>query len=231
MTPNDLFNGLLEHALPTGPVLVVAPHPDDELIGCGGALAAHRERGDLVRVLVVFDGALGDPDARFGGTAEYVSLRAREALAGGALIGLDDYRFMGLAEGHRASALELRHGAHRIAQEAQRLGAQCIYAPTRGDAHLDHHQVAVAVELALEQLGPAVRGWGYEVETPVTADRLLPIDAWAANKWAALREHASQMAYRDLVDASSRMARMRAARIDGIEAAEAFERILPGRAG
>jgi LmbE family N-acetylglucosaminyl deacetylase len=211
--------------LPDGPVLVVAPHPDDELIGCGGVLAAHRERGDDVRVLVIFDGALGDPDQRFGTPAQCAARRVEEARAGGRHLGLTDYVFLGLPEGHRASTAQLETGAARIATEAQRMRARCIYAPAVTDAHFDHYQTALAVELALERLGPTIEAWGFEVETPVRADRLFAIDAFAERKWAALAEHVSQIAYRDLVAAASRTARLRAARLVGVEAVEAFQRL------
>ena len=42
-------------------VLVVAPHSDDEIFGCGGMLAFHAERGDDVRVLVLTDGYIQYP--------------------------------------------------------------------------------------------------------------------------------------------------------------------------
>ena len=42
-------------------VLVFAPHADDEVFGCGGTLAFHTERGDPVRVVILTDGAGGDP--------------------------------------------------------------------------------------------------------------------------------------------------------------------------
>ena len=37
-------------------VLVVAAHPDDEVLGCGGTIAAHTIRGDEVRVLLLAEG-------------------------------------------------------------------------------------------------------------------------------------------------------------------------------
>ena len=38
-------------------LLVLAPHPDDEVIGCGGLIALHVREGRQVRVVVVTDGA------------------------------------------------------------------------------------------------------------------------------------------------------------------------------
>ena len=37
-------------------ILVVVAHPDDEVLGCGGAIAGHRKRGDEVSVLIMADG-------------------------------------------------------------------------------------------------------------------------------------------------------------------------------
>ena len=38
-------------------VLVVAAHPDDEVLGCGGTIARHANSGDQVHVLVVAEGS------------------------------------------------------------------------------------------------------------------------------------------------------------------------------
>src|SRR4051794_35832490 len=45
-------------------VLVVAAHPDDEVLGCGGTMAWHRRRGDSVHVLICAEGATSRADAR-----------------------------------------------------------------------------------------------------------------------------------------------------------------------
>ena len=37
-------------------VLVVAAHPDDEILGCGGTIAYHSSLGDVVRILFIADG-------------------------------------------------------------------------------------------------------------------------------------------------------------------------------
>src|SRR5436305_510937 len=68
------------------PVGIVAPHPDDETIGCGGVAVLHRAAGDRVAALIVTDGGA----SRAGGQAGpmLVRRRAAEARAAAARLGL-----------------------------------------------------------------------------------------------------------------------------------------------
>jgi len=66
----DPFPPLIDPRTLPSRVLCVAPHPDDEVIGCGGALALHAARGDRVRVVVVSDGAGPARDGELGGARE-----------------------------------------------------------------------------------------------------------------------------------------------------------------
>ena len=66
-----------EHVV-KGDLLVLAPHPDDEVIGCGGLIAAHRALGSAVYVVVMTDGGKGDPTGAAAG-ASYSELRRNEA--------------------------------------------------------------------------------------------------------------------------------------------------------
>jgi N-acetylglucosamine malate deacetylase 1 len=61
---------------PPGPVLVVAPHPDDETIGPGGALARHADRGDDVTVVVATSG-----ERTTGGAGDVAAARASATFA------------------------------------------------------------------------------------------------------------------------------------------------------
>ena len=56
-----LFCPLLPKDALRGPVLALAAHPDDEVIGAGGMLAWHQEQGHPARVVHLTDGARGDP--------------------------------------------------------------------------------------------------------------------------------------------------------------------------
>ena len=69
-------------------VLVVAAHPDDEVLGCGGTIARHADAGDLVQVLIVAEGAtsrLQERDRLQAG--EELSNLAQSAQTAGSILG------------------------------------------------------------------------------------------------------------------------------------------------
>ena len=96
-------------------VLIVAPHPDDEVFGCGGMLAWHGRLGATVRILVLSDGAAGDPGHR---DERIVETRRRESLAAGKVFGFGDYRFLDLRDGALGAQVDLHE---RIARELDAL--------------------------------------------------------------------------------------------------------------
>ena len=186
-------------------VLVVAPHPDDEVLGCGGTLALLAERGASVHVLVVFDGAAGDPEQRFEPDT-YVARRRAEACAGGARLGAEDYTFWDLPEGHLVSEAELAAGAARLAALVREVRPDLLLAPWEGDAHRDHRTVARAVQRMLRDHPFRGEAWGFEVWTPLEAEHLVDISSVWDAKLAALEEHGTQLAYEDLIEKMTALA-------------------------
>jgi LmbE family N-acetylglucosaminyl deacetylase len=67
---------------PSGSVLVLAPHPDDESLGCGGAIVLHCRQGDRVKIVFATDGGAGDPQGYFA-NYDYRELRRDEARKAG----------------------------------------------------------------------------------------------------------------------------------------------------
>jgi LmbE family N-acetylglucosaminyl deacetylase len=183
---------------PRGRVLLLAPHADDDVIGPGGTAALHVEQGDLVHVIVVFNGLAGDPDERWS-AEEYRLMRQREARAGGAHLGLSSYEFWDYPEGHEPGPAELVAAATRLAARVRELAPAIVYAPWIGEQHLDHHTLARVTRLALARAKFRGQAWGYEVWTPLVAELVIDVSAWYEKKVAALREHASQLAYLDVV--------------------------------
>lgn len=116
-----------------GPVLVVAPHPDDEVLGCGGTIARMSELGE-VHVAVVTAGRA----PRFA-AAQARAVR-REAKAAHRLLGVAHTHFLDLP------AAELDTVAHAdvnaaLQEVVRRVGPRTILAPFPGDIHLDHQLV------------------------------------------------------------------------------------------
>jgi LmbE family N-acetylglucosaminyl deacetylase len=181
-----------------GRVLVLAPHADDDVLGCGGTACLHAEQEDPVHVLIVYDGLFGDPDGRFE-PEEYRQRRRAEARAGGAHLGLERYEFWDYPEGHLPSDVDLAAAAQRIAGRIGELAPDVIYAPWVGEHHVDHHALGRAARLALSIAGFRGEAWGYEVWTPLVPTLIVDITPVFERKRSALLEHESQLAYRDIL--------------------------------
>jgi N-acetylglucosamine malate deacetylase 1 len=75
-------------------VLVIAAHPDDEVLGMGGTIAVHTSRGDAVRIVVVTDGS----STQYPGDAEIRARKEEEALRAAAELGVEDYVHLDLPD-------------------------------------------------------------------------------------------------------------------------------------
>lgn len=181
-----------------GPVLVLAPHPDDEVIGCGGTLCLHARQGDRVHVLVAFDSQASDPDGRYA-EEDLVEMRHEEARAAGAQLGVSSYEFWDYPEGHHPEPVVLQIAARRLAERIAEIGPRTVYAPWIGEHNIDHHVLARATRLALEMADFDGDAWGYEVWTPLVPTRIIDITSVWKEKQAAIVKHASQLGYGDLV--------------------------------
>ena len=194
--------------LPTR-VLCVAPHADDEVFGCGGMLAFHASRGDEIRVVVLTDGAAGDPD----GTEEDIcvarrreSERAGEALGEGKI----DHRFLALPDGGLSGVPNL---VEAIRAQIEELDPELVYAPSPQEMHPDHRATSHAVIAALAG-GRARRVFLYGVNSQVQAGVLFDTTPFWERKAAATRCFESQLRYHDLMTKADAVDRSRTVNIE-----------------
>src|SRR6516225_1949902 len=173
-------------------VLVVAPHPDDEAIGCGGMICLHRKRGDPVHVVFLTSGEKGIPRRR----AEKVrAIREAEAVKAGKILKVNEIHFLHLPD------LGLHHhieqGAAALHQQMAAQRPDLIYLPHPEDGHLDHATVfpiicAARARLAGSRKLPQLRG--FEVWSPMTRyEWVEDISAVMPRKLRAIRCYRSQL--------------------------------------
>lgn len=188
-------------ACPERRVVVLSPHPDDEAIGCGGAVLRHVAEGAAVTVIQMADGRWGDrrlhdpsltAEARAALQQALMTEREAEARAWATEAGCS-VRFLGLPDGavrpDEAAVL-------RLAQWLDDCAPELIYLPFVMDLLEDHWQTNRLLDAALQRSGPWARGVllrGYEVWAPVVANRVLDITEQAERKRALLGLYRSQL--------------------------------------
>ncbi len=179
-----------------GRVLCFAPHPDDEVIGPGGALCLHRGQGDPVRVVVATDGSAGDPDRHYGEEA-YTEMRREESRQGLAVLGVEDVVFWGQPDSCVLSDSDLEMATQMAAKEIEAFQPGVVYLPWEQEGNSDHAALHSAVAEALERCKFAGAAYGYEVWNAMVPDIILDITAVADTKRKALRCYQSQLRYTD----------------------------------
>jgi LmbE family N-acetylglucosaminyl deacetylase len=186
-----------------GPVLVLAPHPDDESLGCGGMIAEAVAQGIEVHVAVLTDGSASHPGSRAWPPARLKALRAEEVLRAVQQLGLSpanlimlearDGRAPHAGSAFLALALRLEALAH-----SRNIAALC--ASWRHDPHVDHGAAArLAAEtcrrIGARHLSYPVWGWTLPDDTELPAapsGARLDIAAHLPAKRRAIAAHASQ---------------------------------------
>jgi LmbE family N-acetylglucosaminyl deacetylase len=196
------------YVAPPGGLLVIAPHADDETLGCGGLIAAQARAGRAIEVIFLTDSAgshPGHPGLAPGALAE---MRRGEALAALAILGLEagQAQFFGLPDGtlDRLPPAELDAARERLAGRIRALRPEEILVPFRHGGSTEH---SAAWELAATALAAA--GGGRLLEYPIWAwwnplrlrgrlgprpgNLAFPLGPWRAVKRRALACHRSQV--------------------------------------
>ena len=186
-------------------VLVFAPHPDDEIFGCGGAIALHAQAGHSVQVILLtagdFHTQANERDASYASTRLDESRIAADTLTVGAKnITLECWNIpdRGVAYGETL--------VQRIADAIATHKADVVYAPSLWESHPDHRAASMSVlEAVRRQERCAV--FLYEVSAPSRPNYLLNVSTVWAQKTAAMRCFVSQnttVNYPDFVSALNR---------------------------
>ncbi len=185
-------------------LVVVSPHPDDEVLACGGVIALHAERGGETAIVAVTDGEASHRDDPTWPPIRLAGARRAERERGLARLGVraDPVLRLGLGDGRVGAGADALESALRELLRP----ADCVIATWRLDGHPDHDATGAAAARVCAGLGCRLFEapvWMWHWSAPADARvpwhrlRALPLPSEAlARKSAALAEHATQLAPR-----------------------------------
>jgi N-acetylglucosamine malate deacetylase 1 len=173
-------------------ILVIAPHPDDEAIGCGGTILLHARRGNAVHCAFLTSGELGLKNRP---PEEAKRIREAEAVAASEVLGLSSVSFLRLPDWFVGDNVPAAVAALRPVID--RVRPSVIYLPHPRESHPDHQAASAVVQAALAvqpSLSPPPRLLGYEVWTPLCRyDEVEDVTSLMRAKLKALRCYRSQL--------------------------------------
>jgi LmbE family N-acetylglucosaminyl deacetylase len=185
------------------PILVVAPHPDDETLGCGGAIARLRQLDCDVDILVMSDGTQSHPHSRQYPPPALRALREAETIAGVASLGVaaECVTFLQLPDGS-VPAISTAAGQRariRCRLYLERVMPSVIFLPWRYDPHPDHRASWQLIQAALSDFPFQPRLieypiWNWDPQQRGTVSMQTRFHAWRVDIGSVLRQKQSAIA-------------------------------------
>ena len=201
-------------------ILVIAPHPDDETIGCGGALCLHAGRGDRIAAVYLTSGELG--------LKQFPRDRARriresEARRAAKILGIAKLFFLRLPDWEVGD--HISNAAKKLRPLLKRWKPRWIYLPHPHEWHPDHKACLAILRSAMSGQDPAsIELRTYEVWTPHSGyDVVEDISSVMPRKLRALRAHQSQLKEFDYVRAVTGLNQFRGVLAARCRFAEVFQ--------
>ena len=193
---SELFLPTLIERPDANRVLVLAPHPDDDVIGCGGTLCKHVQAEDDVMVAYMTDGSRGNIDLRE--SLNLVAKRKDEAQKAAAVLGIKKLKFLGFQD----QKLEyfVADCANVIADILLDYGPDLVYLPFPLDYNRDHLATARIAVQAFVELDYLCSVFAYEIAPPILPNRIVDITKQVELKRRAVMCHGSQMGHNDYVN-------------------------------
>jgi len=212
-------------------VLVVAAHPDDEALGCGGTIIRHVERGDKVYAVFIADGV----SSRSGISPEVLTLRNDAAEKARKLLGISKTFFLGLPD-NRLDGISILDVIQRLESIIKVVMPNIIYTHHHGDLNIDHRITYQAVLTACrptpESSIHAIYAfevissteWNSQLENAFFPNHYIEISNYLDAKLKAIEAYSLEMRdkpHSRCIEHVSHLAHHRGYSV-GVEAAEAF---------
>ena len=218
-------------------IFIIAAHPDDEVLGCGGSMAKWAKEGHEVHVLILAEGATSrDKQRDRASRTEELSLLAQSAKRATDILEIESVELLDYPD-NRMDSIDLLDVVKEVEKKNEELKPDVVVTHHGGDLNVDHHIIHQAVITACRpQPGQTVkRILSFEVpsstewQSPSFGNPFVPnwfedISGTLELKIKALEAYESEMRkwpHARSIKALEHLARWRGATV-GVEAAEAF---------
>lgn len=210
-------------------ILILSPHPDDDVFGCGGTIIKHIKNGDKVNILYFCDGSHGTKDGKRD--SSLIKIRKSETKKTAEILGIDNNNLYFL-DNEDGKLFDDKKTIDKFSGLVQKLKPQIIYSPSILDNNPDHETTnkifykylnchsegSKRIEESLSNILISM----YEIWTPILPNRLINITDVIDIKKKAMQVHKSQLICRDYDQAILALNKYRAT-INGIKGhAEGF---------
>ncbi|MCI1189355.1 PIG-L family deacetylase [Hymenobacter sp. DH14] len=195
-----------------GATVVIAPHPDDEALGCGGLLALLHQAGHRTAAVLVSDGSMSHPNSEAFSSEARSAVREAEFRHALTILGADAaepllLRLPDSCVPDTADAPGFAAAVEQLREYLMHQHAATVLVPWRRDPHPDHRATALLVQAALEGMPQPPRRLEYVVwaweraapeDLPTVADAVggfrIDIEDVVVQKQQAIATHQSQVA-------------------------------------
>ena len=199
-------------------VLVLSPHPDDDILGCGGTLYTYHMMGADITVIYMTDGSKGD---HLYAEEELVSMRKEEAERAAGIIGIDRLIFLGNRDSELAVTGKTIKQLHEVLVDLQ---PEAVFLPFFLDNHQDHIETSRIFFFAVESLKSTIMCYLYGIWSPLPVYNVVSdITSCIETKIHALKEHKSQFDLFDFTEAVKGLSKYYSVLNGGNGYAEPFE--------
>lgn len=203
----DLFKNLRNNSyesLNEKNILVLSPHPDDDIIGCGSTLHRYHKKGTTITVVYMTDGGLGHPSYNRN---DLVITRKEEAERAAKIIGINRLIFLKNKDTELSSSPNTVNELSIILNDIK---PEAIFLPFFTDNHADHIATNEIFLSASKKYNKNMMCYGYEIWTPLMSPNcIVDITSFLDVKKHALEQHQSQISQSPIIEAAIGLARYR----------------------
>ena len=177
-------------------ILIIAPHPDDEVLGCGGIIAKHTKEGDEVYLCIVTKAYTPD------WSEEFLKNRPKEIEKANKILGIKKTYFLDYPT-VKLDTIPQKELNEEISKVVNVVNPDILYIPYKGDLNKDHRLVFESSLVATRPANHKVKRilsyealseteWGQSIE-PFTPNVYIDISETFEKKIEAMKAYESEL--------------------------------------